>query len=168
MRPIVRANFRVFQRDQYFGCQFLRSRWFKYNVFAQSWQHVCSFPRGMRQKRGTGYTGNYEVISLRTCAAIRGRINFMHRKPGASRRIGNWPQGIQHVLEKEAERTNTKALSATDLIFMRKTHLRSSVKCLKLRNYNINQVPRWDAKIAHDKNLKRRKSRSHYLQLAKY
>lgn len=22
MRPIVRANFRVFQRDQYFGCHF--------------------------------------------------------------------------------------------------------------------------------------------------
>lgn len=42
-----------------------------------------------------------------------------------------------HGFEKGAERTNTKALSTTDLIFMRKAHLRSSVKYLKLRNYNI-------------------------------
>ncbi len=42
-----------------------------------------------------------------------------------------------HGLEREAERTNTKALSTSDLIFMRRAHLRSSVKCLKLRNYNI-------------------------------
>lgn len=39
--------------------------------------------------------------------------------------------------EREAERANTKALSTTDLIFMRRAHLRSSVKYLKLRNYNI-------------------------------
>lgn len=100
----------------------------------------------MRHQRATGCTDNYEVISSRTCAANRGRINFMHRKPGACRRMGNWPLGIQHVLEKEAERTNTAALSTTDLIFMRKTHLRSSVKCLKLGNFNTYAFPRWDPK----------------------
>jgi len=51
--------------------------------------------------------------------------------------MGNWPGGTKRGLEREAERTNTKALSTTDLIFMREAHLRSAVKYLKLRNFNI-------------------------------
>ena len=83
---------------------------------------------------------------LRTCAAMLGgkygRVNFMHSIPGAFRRMGNWPQGTTHGLEREAESTNTTALSTNDLIFMRRIHLRSSLKCLKLRNFNIRATRR--------------------------
>lgn len=67
-----------------------------------------------------------------------------------------------HGLEREAESTNTTALSTTDLIFMRRTHLRSSLKCLKLRNFNI-RATRWKEK---SRRAPLGKVHSFYLQLA--